>query len=89
MRLFALFILPCLASAGSLEHLVPRPAPPKGLQLRAPSFSTQTRAERARGGAPVAQQGAPDPLGRPRQDLPLSPYPNQVPARYRGFLHGY
>ena len=36
MRLFALFILPCLASAGSLEHLVPRPAPPKGLQLRAP-----------------------------------------------------
>ncbi len=89
MRLLLLLILPCLASAGSLEHLVPRPAPPKGLQLRVPSFSLQTRAEKARGGSPVAPHAAPDPLGRPRLDLPLIPYPNQVPARYRGFLHGY
>ncbi len=89
MRLFALLVMCCLASAGSLEHLVPRPAPPKGLLLRVPPLFMQTRAEKARGGAPVAQQGAPDPLGRPRVDLPLIPYPNQVPARYRGFLHGY
>jgi len=26
------------------------------------------------------------PLGRPRLDLPLLPYPDQAPARARGYL---
>jgi hypothetical protein len=89
MRLLLLVILPCLASAGSLDQGVPRPAAPKGLQVRVLPISRWNGAERARVGALAAHLEAPDPVGRPRLDLPLIPYPDQVPARYRGFLHAY
>ncbi|MBI1754549.1 MAG: hypothetical protein HY014_15565 [Acidobacteria bacterium] len=86
MRLFLFLALSCLASAEPSEVLVPRPAPPKGLEVRMPLISRWNSAEKARVVALTASNPLEASLGRPRLDLPLLPYPALAPARARGYL---
>lgn len=86
MRLFLLLTVTCMASAGPSEVLMPRPAPPKGLEVRVPPISRWNSAEKARVAALAANNPLDAPLGSPRLDLPLLPYPALAPARARGYL---
>ena len=86
MRLTLCLLLPVLLNAA--EPNPPRPDPPR---LFLPLLKvTQARHWSATKTMPKGDArdslGPMQPLGRPRLDLPLLPYPDQAPARARGYL---
>jgi hypothetical protein len=85
MRLILLLLLPCLATAGSTENPGPRLAPPKGIQFQFKPIPKWNSAEKFRVSSLLAYEQPVTERGRPRVDIPLFPYPDQVPPRNRGY----
>jgi len=88
MRQILGLLLPSLLSAAALAPNPPRPDPPRLFlpQLKSAPAHYWNAAKAVPKGDPRDSLGPLQPLGRPRLDLPLLPYPDQAPARARGYL---
>jgi hypothetical protein len=86
MRLALLLLVSGLAIAGSPEIKVPRPAPPKGLQLAVPQVPWWNSAEKARVASRSPFCFSEESLGKPKPMPFLLPYPNQAPPNARAYF---
>ena len=79
MRIGLLVLVASMALADSPEALVPRPEPPKNLQIKVPESRWWVKVEKARTPSGSACNPSEVPLGHVKQDRFLMPYPYQAP----------
>ncbi len=86
MRIGLVFLVACMASAASPAALVPRPEPPKNIQIKVPETRWWIKVEKARTASGSTSNLPEATLGHPRPERFLMPYPYQAPQSARAYF---
>lgn len=86
MRFGLLFLVACFAFAESPGDKVPRPTPPKQIQIKVPQIRWWNSAEKARVASGSVFNPSELSLGEAKPDRFLMPYPYQAPPSVRAYF---